>query len=176
MIQQIDTLTSISNAFSDFASLNNQTSESLCLKEELNQIAHLFRNNNVHFFSKIKQEVIPRVFIDKSHLTRVFNNLIKNSIQASQTAKNNEIRIELYLKETNYAILVKDNGVGIPKDIQEKIFEPNFTTKNSGMGLGLAMVKKIISDFNGTINYTTSSEGTVFEVTIPIQIIKKIVQ
>ncbi len=66
--------------------------------------------------------------------------------------------------------MVKDNGVGIPKDIQEKIFEPNFTTKNSGMGLGLAMVKKIISDFNGTINYTTSSEGTVFEVTIPTQI------
>ncbi len=170
MIQQIDTLTSISNAFSDFASLNNQASESLCLKEELNQIAHLFKNNNVHFVSKIKQEVIPRVFMDKSHLTRVFNNLIKNSIQASQTAKNNEIRIELYLKGTNYTILVKDNGVGIPKDIQEKIFEPNFTTKNSGMGLGLAMVKKIISDFNGTINYTTSSEGTVFEVTIPTQI------
>ena len=68
---------------------------------------------------------------------------------------------------------VSDNGVGIPSEIESKIFEPNFTTKNSGMGLGLAIVKKIITDFGGEINYQTSKKGTVFEFVIPTYSIKK---
>ena len=62
---------------------------------------------------------------------------------------------------------MKDNGRGIPKEIQSKIFEPNFTTKNSGTGLGLAMVKKIVDDFGGKITYLTSAQGTTFEFSIP---------
>ena len=71
--------------------------------------------------------------------------------------------------QADYIVTVKDNGSGIPKEIQAKIFEPNFTTKNSGMGLGLAMVKKIINDRKGNINYRTSSSGTTFEFTIPFK-------
>ena len=66
-------------------------------------------------------------------------------------------------------IQIKDNGVGISEDIQNKIFEPNFTTKNSGMGLGLAMVKKIIDDSGGKINYTTSKLGTTFVLILPLK-------
>ena len=72
------------------------------------------------------------------------------------------------LKGTNFTIRVVDNGTGIPNNIEDKIFEPNFTTKNSGMGLGLAIVKKIIKDFYGTIDYKTSTKGTAFEFTIPM--------
>ena len=110
----------------------------------------------------------PKVFIDKSHLTRVLNNLIKNSIQAEKENRPIEVLVSLKKNEKYYIIDVKDNGKGISTDIKAKIFEPNFTTKNSGMGLGLAIVKQIINDFKGTINYKASSDGTIFTFTIPI--------
>ena len=84
------------------------------------------------------------------------------------------MNIDLIKKNDNYLVKVADNGAGIPKAIKDKVFEPNFTTKNSGMGLGLAIVKTIITDFGGEINYQTSSKGTIFEFTIPIKSIKKI--
>ena len=80
-----------------------------------------------------------------------------------------EVLVQLKKMQADYVVTVKDNGVGIPTEIKAKIFEPNFTTKNSGMGLGLAMVKKIINDRKGKINYTTSSSGTTFEFTIPFK-------
>ncbi|MBF25033.1 MAG: hypothetical protein CMP49_00725 [Flavobacteriales bacterium] len=168
MIQQIDTLTRIANDFSDFASLNIQSEEKFELAEEVERIVHLFKNNNVKYQSLLNTSQNPKVFIDKSHLTRVLNNLIKNSLQAEK--ENTPIEVLISLKQIdNFCLIsVKDNGKGISKDINEKIFEPNFTTKNSGMGLGLAIVKKIINDFNGTINYKSSKHGTIFILTIPL--------
>ena len=169
MIQQIDTLTRIANSFSDFASLEIQSEESFFIKEEIERIVHLFKNNNVKFESLLKSHEAPEVFIDKSHLTRVLNNLIKNSLQAESPKRKLEVLVETQRIEGYIVIKVKDNGMGISEEIKAKIFEPNFTTKNSGMGLGLAIVKKIINDFNGKITYNTSINGTVFEFTIPIK-------
>jgi len=173
MIQQIDTLTRIANAFSDFASISHPSEETFCVKEELKRIAHLFKNNNVTFYTELKNTDKHQVFIDKSHLTRVLTNLIKNSLQAERAEAPIEVCVELAAKETNFVVRVTDNGMGIPVNIEDKIFEPNFTTKNSGMGLGLAIVKKIINDFHGTINYKTSNKGTIFEFKIPISNNKK---
>jgi signal transduction histidine kinase len=169
MIQQIDTLTRIANAFADFASLNAQNLEKICINSEVSRIINLFKNNNVKLISSIKSEDSINVFIDKSHLTRILNNLIKNSIQAARINTPIEVIVEMKAEKNNYIISVKDNGTGIPIEIQDKVFEPNFTTKNSGMGLGLAMVKKIIDDFQGAITYSTSPNGTVFEISIPIK-------
>tara|TARA_B100000902_G_C27321469_1_gene924920 strand:- start:4321 stop:5778 length:1458 start_codon:yes stop_codon:yes gene_type:complete len=168
MIQQIDTLTRIANEFSDFASLNIQSEEDFFISEEVARIVHLFKNNNVKFKSFLDPAEQPKVFIDKSHLTRVLNNLIKNSLQAEKENTPIEVLVCLKINKTHCIIDVQDNGKGISRDIQEKIFEPNFTTKNSGMGLGLAIVKQIINDFKGTINYKSSSDGTIFTFTIPI--------
>jgi len=169
MIQQIDTLTRISNAFSDFASLNTRTEESLLLVEEVKHIVHLFKNNNVRFHPPNTEHINSKVYIDKSHLTRVLNNLIKNSIQSETPNRPIEVLVSVKMEKQVYVITVKDNGSGIPDPIRERIFEPSFTTKNSGMGLGLAIVKKIINDFNGKINYTTSEHGTSFNFSIPIK-------
>ena len=106
--------------------------------------------------------------MDKTHLTRIINNLVKNSLQAEKPNTPIEVIVELGLESNNCTVLVSDNGLGIANEIKDKIFEPNFTTKSSGMGLGLSMIKKIITDFNGQINYVTSDEGTAFKVTIPI--------
>ena len=169
MIQQIDTLTQIANSFSDFATLEIQSEESFAIKQEVERIVHLFKNHNVKFQSLLKGKEEPQVFIDKSHLTRILNNLIKNSLQAERRNTPIEILVTIQKTQNICVIKVKDNGQGIPEKIKEKVFEPNFTTKNSGMGLGLAIVKKIIHDFEGKINYKTSITGTVFEFTIPIK-------
>jgi len=169
MIQQIDTLTTISNSFSDFATLDMQSEERFSVKEEVERIVHLFKNHNVQFRSLLSEKESLYVFIDKSHLTRILNNLIKNSLQSEQENKAIEVLVTIENINKQCIIKVKDNGTGIPDSIKDKIFEPNFTTKNSGMGLGLAIVKKIINDFDGTINYKTSTTGTVFEFTIPIK-------
>ena len=169
MIQQIDTLTKIANSFSAFASLEIQSEEVFGIKEEVIRITHLFKNNNVRFEANIKHTEHPKVLMDKSQLTRVLNNLIKNSLQSERINVPIEVFVQLQLKQGFAEIRVVDNGSGVPENIREKIFEPNFTTKNSGMGLGLAIVKKIINDSGGTINYKTSTEGTVFEFTIPLK-------
>ena len=127
----------------------------------------------MQFKTELEPPTSTEVFIDKSHLNRVLTNLIKNSLQAAKKNTPIEVLVELIKKKNKYLVRVTDNGVGIPTEINDKIFEPNFTTKNSGMGLGLAIVKKIITDFSGDISYQTSPKGTVFEFTIPIKRIKK---
>ena len=176
MIQQIDTLVTIASSFSDFANLNKQNLENILIKQEIITIINLFKNHNV-LFSNSKQNIEIDslvVKIDKSHLTRVVNNLINNSLQAYKKGVPIEVRLNMFLeskKSTDYCVVtVSDNGRGVPKEIQNKIFEPNFTTKNSGMGLGLAMVKKIVDDMGGIINYKTElGTGTTFFVYFPIK-------
>ncbi|MEO1548774.1 MAG: sensor histidine kinase, partial [Bacteroidota bacterium] len=68
-------------------------------------------------------------------------------------------------------ISVADNGVGIADEVKEKIFEPKFTTKTSGMGLGLGMVKNIVENYHGTIDFTSQvGKGTVFTVKFPKEV------
>ena len=162
----------IANVFSDFASISHQSEERFCIKEELERIVYLFKNNNVQFYTELVSPESTEIYVDKSHLNRVLTNLIKNSLQAERKERPIEVNIDLIKKNDNYLVRVADNGAGIPTAIKDKIFEPNFTTKNSGMGLGLAIVKTIITDFGGEINCQTSSKGTVFEFTIPIKSIK----
>jgi len=102
-------------------------------------------------------------------LSRLFTNLIKNAIEAS--AGNNPIRILIgeYSKDNKAIVYVKDYGTGIPPQMQQKIFEPNFTTKSSGTGLGLAICKAIAETARGQIWFeTTENIGTTFFVSLPL--------
>jgi signal transduction histidine kinase len=108
------------------------------------------------------------VYSDKEQLMRVMNNLIRNAMQAIPAEREGMILLKLFATENEYCIEVKDNGNGIAPEIQEKIFRPNFTTKQSGMGLGLALVKSIIESSKGTISFETiEGIGSSFFVTLP---------
>ena len=101
-------------------------------------------------------------------MNRIVTNLVKNAIQSIPEGKTPEIEVNLFEENGRIHIKVKDNGIGIEDAIAEKIFEPKFTTKTSGMGLGLPMVKNIIEAYQGEITYkTTLGEGTLFEVSFP---------
>ena len=165
LIQQIDTMNTVVSAFSNFASLGEEKKEIFCLKDELIRIVDLYKESGIKYH---QPNFKCFVNIDRSHLTRILNNIIKNAIEAIPQERVKKISITLSSKKNHWEICIQDNGTGIPHDLQAKIFEPKFTTKNSGMGLGLAMVKNIIDDFNGKISFISKlDKGTTFYILIP---------
>lgn len=100
---------------------------------------------------------------DKTNLNRAFGNIVKNAVQAIGNKADGKIDVELIDNEQKYIIKIKDNGKGIKEEDKKKIFLPNFTTKSSGTGLGLAMVYNIIQVADGRINFESEEGvGTTF--------------
>lgn len=167
LIQQIDTMSKIAEAFSNFAKMPAQNLEQLDIVEVVERALEIFPSENIKF-SATSSEIIA--IADKDQINRIVNNLLKNAIQSVPESKIPDIEVELSEKDEHVYIKVKDNGSGIDDTISQKIFEPKFTTKTSGMGLGLPMIKNIIETYNGSISYdTTKGEGTVFVVSFPIK-------
>jgi signal transduction histidine kinase len=166
LIQQIDTMSSIASAFSNFAKMPAQQREVLNVVEVVKLALDIFNEHYISFHSD-EEEIIAKV--DKTQLIRVVTNLVKNGIQAiPNDTENPKIEVRVFSKNENVKITVEDNGSGITEENKIKVFEPKFTTKSSGMGLGLAMVKNIVETYNGNITFTSQSgEGTVFTVTLP---------
>ena len=165
MIQQIDTMSAVASAFSNFASLTKEVLEEFSLEAEIEKITDLYKKEGIQFKSENKGCYVK---MDKTHLTRILNNLIQNAIQSIPDTKEKKITLKIDDNLKFWCLQIKDNGIGIKEEIRNKIFEPNFTTKNSGMGLGLAMVKNIINDFGGEISFITKlGLGTTFFVQIP---------
>jgi two-component system nitrogen regulation sensor histidine kinase NtrY len=165
LIQQIDVLTSIASAFSDFAKMPEQKKELLNVKEIIESGLDIFDKNFINF-SFDNNEILAN--LDKSQLIRVLTNLVKNAIQSIPEGRTP--LIDVYLSSTNSNVIIKisDNGSGIEEENRLKIFEPRFTTKSSGMGLGLSMISSIIKSFNGTIDFETKKNiGTTFSLTFP---------
>lgn len=170
LIEQIDALTNIANEFSNFAKMPKPNKEKLDLIPLLESCILLFINTpniNLQLHTELTTAL---TFADKNLVLRVFNNLIKNSIQAIPENTAGEIKVTISKKNQFILISIADNGAGIPVDKQNKIFVPNFTTKSTGTGLGLAMVKQIVENHNGTIWFETKENiGTVFKVSLPKQ-------
>ena|GEM_PF-1032578 len=169
LIEQIDNLNRIASEFSSFAKMPEPENRVVPLNEIVASIHDLFRKRedmDIQLFVPIDE---IRVFADKDHLLRVMSNLVKNSIQAIPEDRRGEIVIKLYKKDETAIILVSDNGKGIPDEVREKVFKPNFTSKSSGTGLGLAICANIIEGFNGKIYFETEvNKGTDFYVIIPL--------
>lgn len=167
LIQQIDTMSSIASAFSNFAKMPVQKNEQLNVVKIINLALDIFVENDIVFHSE-KEEIIAK--FDRSQLIRIVTNLIKNSIQAIPEGRTPEISVSVMGDAENVTIKVADNGVGIAEENSFKIFEPKFTTKSSGMGLGLGMIKSILETYNGSITFITEQNvGTTFTVTFPKQ-------
>ncbi|RKE98915.1 sensor histidine kinase [Ichthyenterobacterium magnum] len=166
LIQQIDTMSSIASAFSNFAKMPAQQKETLNVVNIVKLGLDIFSEGYITFNSEEK-EILAN--FDRTQLIRVVTNLVKNGIQAiPKEATNPKIEVNVSAKNNNVNITVYDNGIGISEDNKLKVFEPKFTTKTSGMGLGLAMVKNIVETYKGSITFTSQEgEGTLFTVTFP---------
>ena len=165
LIQQIDTLSSIASAFSNFADMPAQQNETLNVVKIVKLALDIFNERYIRFHTEEK-EIIAK--LDRTQLIRVVTNLVKNAIQAVPDVDHPEILVSVASDEEMITISVKDNGIGIAEEFKDKVFEPKFTTKSSGMGLGLGMVKNIVETYKGSIDFTSEYEaGTTFIVKIP---------
>ena len=165
LIQQIDTMSSIASAFSNFAEMPKQKRVTLNVIEVVKLALDIFHEQYIHYFHE-KDMLIAK--LDKTQLIRIVTNLVKNATQSME--ENEYPKIEVKVKEDNGNVLltVADNGKGITEEDKKKVFEPKFTTKSSGMGLGLPMIKNIVEAYGGSITFTSEINiGTVFTVTIP---------
>jgi signal transduction histidine kinase len=165
LIQQIDVMSSIASAFSDFAKMPSQKRERINVVSVVKLALDIF---NEDYISYLPSEDEIYANLDKTQLIRIVNNLVKNATQAADKEENPLIEVKVISDAKNVTILVSDNGKGIPDDVKDLIFEPKFTTKTSGMGLGLGMIKNIIEAYDGSISFTSRvGEGTVFTVILP---------
>ncbi len=170
MIEQIEGLTRIASEFSNFAKMPKAENQVFHLDDVVKSVCDLFVENQAQHVSlscQIKDQPLI-VYADKSHMMRVFNNLVKNAIQAIPSDRQGKVEVSAFHRDEQVVIMVRDNGTGITEEMQTKVFYPNFTTKTSGMGLGLAMSKNIIQAAGGKIYFeTVLDEGTTFVVELP---------
>ena len=165
LIQQIDTMSNIASAFSNFAKMPAQQNETLNVVNIVRLALDIFTEPFIHFISD-EEEIIAK--LDRTQLIRVITNLVKNATQAVPDVESPRILVSVASEGDKVKISVADNGIGIADDFNHKIFEPKFTTKSSGMGLGLGMVKNIVETYNGSIDFTSQpGKGTVFTVIFP---------
>ncbi len=165
LIQQIDVMSAIAVAFSDFEKMPTQHKEQIEVISVVKFALDIFNEKSITYQPKEKELY---AFLDKTQLIRIVTNLVKNAIQATEYEENPYITVKVQQDKENLIIVVSDNGKGISDDVKDFIFEPKFTTKNSGMGLGLAMIKNIIEAYDGRISFTSKlGEGTVFKVVLP---------
>jgi signal transduction histidine kinase len=169
LIEQIDHLSKIASDFSQFANIGNPKNEVFDLHEMLYSLTSLYEaTENLDFYWKpVEQRVL--LFADKTQLNRLFTNLLQNAIEASAMRDTRVIRVEEELNGEYVIVSVSDNGTGIPEQTRSMIFTPNFTTKSSGTGLGLAMSKGIVEQAQGELWFVTKEgEGTTFFVKLPL--------
>lgn len=167
LIHQIDTMSAIASAFSNFAKMPAQQNEILNVPKIVKLALDIFNENYIVFHSE-KEEILAK--FDRTQLIRVVTNLVKNATQALQEEENPKILVEVSEEDKMVVIRVSDNGIGVSKEDTEKVFEPKFTTKSSGMGLGLAMVKNIVETYQGEITFISDKDkGTIFTVKFPKQ-------
>lgn len=165
LMQQIDTMSNIASAFSNFADMPAQQKETLNVVEVSKLALDIFHEPYIHFIAD-EDKIIAK--LDRTQLIRVVTNLVKNAIQAVPEVENPRILVTVAAEDDSVKIAVADNGIGIADEVKDKIFEPKFTTKSSGMGLGLGMVKNIVENYGGTISFTSQlGKGTVFTVKFP---------
>lgn len=169
LIEQIDNLSRIAGTFSDFARMPEASFDRIDIASRLYSVVQLFANNNEHVHIQyLGAQNSAFVYADPEQMVQVFNNLLKNAIQAIPDHQDGVIKVNLQQEAERVTIDITDNGTGIEKELYDKLFVPNFTTKSTGMGLGLAISKNIIELSGGTISFTSNlNESTTFTVILP---------
>ena len=165
LIEQIDTMSNVATSFSDFATLPKTQLEKTDIVEATKKVVEIFEQNNISLETSSENIFIK---LDKEQWIRVMTNLIKNSIQAIPHDREPIIHINITERLKTVRVTVSDNGLGVSKNNRDKIFEPKFTTKSDGMGLGLGIVRSIINSHRGKISYKSrSKKGTDFKISLP---------
>jgi nitrogen fixation/metabolism regulation signal transduction histidine kinase len=165
VVEQIDILAEISQDFSMLAAVGLDKPEEVNWAQATKEVAALYQQSNPQIEWRTSIPDAPVVIEgSKAHLTRAMNNLIVNAIDAVANEPHPLIAIGLVVSPEGKAFLtVEDNGIGIPEDRQKEIFQPHFTSKEKGTGLGLFITDSIVRQLNGRITLRSfPGQGSVF--------------
>lgn len=164
--EEVNNLQTLVERFRGFASLPKARPEFYRFDVQLEEIVGAYRSD--HNIALNIETNLPLIYADKIQMKQAIVNLIQNAIQSSDR-DDFHIFINLRIDGDTIVLEIKDNGPGIPSKYIEKIFEPYFTTRRKGTGLGLPIVKRIIENHHGNI-MLSSVEGhrTTFTITLPI--------
>lgn len=169
LLEQIEHLSQIASDFAQFAKIGNTRKQIFNVNETLEKSITLYSTNNE---VRIDANLCPKEILieaDKTQINRLFTNLLQNAVQSVPDYRKVNLEIKSEFHDQKILISIKDNGNGIRADMINKIFAPNFTTKTSGTGLGLAMCKGIVETLNGKIWFETKEgEWTCFFVELPV--------
>jgi nitrogen fixation/metabolism regulation signal transduction histidine kinase len=171
LLEQIDALTRIADAFSNYAQMPTPIPRAFDLVDLLRSIFTLYQqqNQDQNTLSLHVPDQPVMIYADRDQLARVVSNLVINALQAIPQDRPGKVTIACTADKAAL-LMVEDNGRGIPAAIQDKVFLPNFTTKSSGMGLGLAMCKTIVENAGGQMGFSTTEDmGTRFWVELPLR-------
>jgi two-component system, NtrC family, nitrogen regulation sensor histidine kinase NtrY len=165
LLLQIDTLSRIANEFSSFAKMPDQELSKHNLDEYLKYYLQIHNHSNVIFESGANDAYVE---FDEKQFSRVLNNLIKNAKQSIPEGRIAKIQVGTFWEADYVVIKIIDNGEGIDESLKNKIFDPKFTTKDAGMGLGLSISKNIIESLSGELNFESElNKGTTFYIKLP---------
>ena len=172
IVSQVDDMRILVNEFSQFARLPQIKTIPGQLNDVLGKAAQIYIDNHVQIKFELKLDTsLPEFKFDPDQLRRVFVNLIDNAVSAVQGEADPMIKIQTEYNKVQQVlkISISDNGVGIPQRDKIRVFEPYFSTKEKGTGLGLPIVKSIIEDHSGVIRALDAEpKGTKMYIEIPV--------
>jgi len=163
IIEQIDALANIASEFSNFAKLPAASLMPINITDIISTSVLTFDSHkNIVILNDIGQKKWM-IKGDSDQCLRVFNNILKNAVQAIEDVENPKIEISAQQKNKLLIVSIRDNGCGIADELKGRLFTPNFTTKSTGSGLGLAMVNNIMEGFGGKISFDSErGKGSIF--------------
>ncbi len=172
LIDQIETLDRIASDFSRFARMPMRAPETVDLREVAREAAALFEGplaDSGRAVFDVDLDGPLWIVADREELRRVLVNLLTNALQAiPDRPAPGRVALRTVLHDGAAEARVTDDGTGIAPEIQESVFQPSFSTKTSGMGLGLAISKRAVEAAAGSISFETGEEGTTFTVRLPL--------
>ncbi|QDU82186.1 Sensor protein ZraS [Polystyrenella longa] len=159
--------------FRDFASVGHLHYDDVEVQELLDRQLKLIRpqaeQQGVTLKTEFSTEPIPTVEMDRIRLEQVLLNLLLNAIEAMPEGGTISVEVTRMTEPDSVRIEISDTGSGIPVDLQDRIFDPYFTTKSQGTGMGLALCEKIIRQHNGALDFRSSPRGTTFRISLPLK-------
>jgi two-component system, NtrC family, nitrogen regulation sensor histidine kinase NtrY len=169
LLEQIDNLSEIATSFSLFAKMPIPKYQKYEISKVLLNSVSLHNNQNKALVEAKIQQGKFIVMGDEQLMSSIFTNLLLNSIQSVPNNRRPEIKAILTSKESKLLIEIRDNGAGIPVNIRDKVFIPNFSTKFAGSGIGLAVAKRGVEHAAGRIWFETiEGVGTSFFIELPL--------
>jgi PAS domain S-box-containing protein len=166
---EVKRISGVLEGFRDYASVSELRRSEVDVSDLIRKLVRLIepqaKEQNVNIVVRLPEHSLLPVFVDSGRIEQVLLNLAVNALEAMPGGGT----LTFSLNETSHGVYlaVADTGRGIPKDLRDKVFDPYFTTRSTGTGMGLALSEKIVRQHDGSIDFDTSPQGTTFSVILP---------